>query len=404
MDAPPPGDRDAAVGEQAGVGSGRRTARPGRGRRVDGARDRPVVAGDVPRAHARRGPGRSGGFVATRVQFLERLRLTRRALPGTTGSLSPSEAGGSSGWPCPGPAQDADATLADPAPRAVRLRGRPRLRRGRSTPALGRSPGRGRRPGHPVLHPIIDFDIAARGERYSHPPARHITRSIPSPGDRGRPGGRAGGASSPRSAHGHAGDLAREPVDRSARDRNRVDRQQTGAEQVRCSDPISSTVRTPHSAIVRSSSAHTCSMTARAPSAPASASPYTQGRPTEHRAGRPARAPHDVRPATDAAVDQHGHPPVDLLDDTRQRVERRDAPSTCRPPWFDTTMPSTPWSSASAASGGCWMPLRTIGRDVRSRSRARSAQVSVDREKTSRNVSTAARGSGDRRLVRRSPG
>ncbi len=67
-------------------------------------------------------------------------------------------------------------------------------------------------------------------------------------------------------------------------------------------------------------------------------------------------------------------------------------------------MPSTPWSTARRASPTSTMPLSTIGSSVRSRSQARSAQRSDGREKTSRKVSTAARGSGERRLRRNPPG
>ena len=48
------------------------------------------------------------------------------------------------------------------------------------------------------------------------------------------------------------------------------------------------------------------------------------------------------------------------------------APSTCRPPWLETTIPSIPASTARRASSGCRMPLSTIGSRVRSR---RNGQV-----------------------------
>jgi hypothetical protein len=56
------------------------------------------------------------------------------------------------------------------------------------------------------------------------------------------------------------------------------------------------------------------------------------------------------------------------------------APSTCRPPWFDTTIPSIPASTARDASPGWRMPLSRIGRLVRSRSLGRSSQFSDGRE------------------------
>ena len=53
------------------------------------------------------------------------------------------------------------------------------------------------------------------------------------------------------------------------------------------------------------------------------------------------------------------------------------APSSCRPPWLDTTIPSTPCSTARVASSAVRMPLSTIGRLVCAPSQARSAQVTV---------------------------
>ena len=44
------------------------------------------------------------------------------------------------------------------------------------------------------------------------------------------------------------------------------------------------------------------------------------------------------------------------------------APSTWRPPWLETTMPSRPRAAASRASSTCWMPLTRIGSEVSSRS------------------------------------
>ena len=51
------------------------------------------------------------------------------------------------------------------------------------------------------------------------------------------------------------------------------------------------------------------------------------------------------------------------------------APSSCRPPWLETTMPSAPWFIAANASSGSSTPLMTIGPSQRCRTQARSAQV-----------------------------
>ena len=56
------------------------------------------------------------------------------------------------------------------------------------------------------------------------------------------------------------------------------------------------------------------------------------------------------------------------------------APSTWRPPWLDTRIPSMPASMARRASSGCRMPLSTIGSLVRSRRNGRSSHVSDGRE------------------------
>jgi len=79
-------------------------------------------------------------------------------------------------------------------------------------------------------------------------------------------------------------------------------------------------------------------------------------------------------------------------------------PSTCRPPWFETTMPSIPCSIAATASAGWRMPFKRMGNDVRSRRNARSSQASDGREYVSTNRRTAARARPERKLARRDPG
>ena len=49
-------------------------------------------------------------------------------------------------------------------------------------------------------------------------------------------------------------------------------------------------------------------------------------------------------------------------------------PSSWRPPWLDTTMPSAPNFTASRASSGSRMPLITIGPSQKSRIHSRSFQ------------------------------
>jgi hypothetical protein len=80
------------------------------------------------------------------------------------------------------------------------------------------------------------------------------------------------------------------------------------------------------------------------------------------------------------------------------------APSTWRPPWLETTMPSTPAASARRASSGCRMPLSRIGSFVRSRRNGRSSHDSEGREKISVKRCTAARARPLERFFRNGPG
>ena len=82
------------------------------------------------------------------------------------------------------------------------------------------------------------------------------------------------------------------------------------------------------------------------------------------------------------------------------------APSTCRPPWFETTIPSTPCSSAIRASSAVSTPLTRIGNSVRSRSQARSAHVSPRLEKieSARTEAVRTSSSGGASREARKPG
>ena len=55
-------------------------------------------------------------------------------------------------------------------------------------------------------------------------------------------------------------------------------------------------------------------------------------------------------------------------------------PSTWRPPWFETTIPSIPSSTARRASSAERIPFSRIGSLVRSRRNGRSSQRSDGRE------------------------
>ena len=104
-------------------------------------------------------------------------------------------------------------------------------------------------------------------------------------------------------------------------------------------------------------------------------------RAADQHGGRPERQRLEgVGTAPDAAVEEDRHAAVDRLGDRGSASSEPTEPSTCRPPWLETTMPSMPCSTASRASSGWRMPLSTIGSLVCSRSQAKSAQVSDGRE------------------------
>src|SRR3990170_154225 len=52
------------------------------------------------------------------------------------------------------------------------------------------------------------------------------------------------------------------------------------------------------------------------------------------------------------------------------------APSSWRPPWFETMMPAMPWSRAMRASSAVMMPLSRTGSEVTERSQSMSLQLS----------------------------
>ena len=66
-------------------------------------------------------------------------------------------------------------------------------------------------------------------------------------------------------------------------------------------------------------------------------------------------------------------PTASLIAGITEMVE--GAPSSWRPPWLETTMPSTPARTASRASSGSRMPLITIGPAQCWRTQAMSSQV-----------------------------
>src|SRR6266568_1587795 len=163
--------------------------------------------------------------------------------------------------------------------------------------------------------------------------------------------------------------------------------------RVTISRPISRTVRQPASARVRSKSAKRFSITAATPASPASANPYTYGRPMHTAAAPRARALNTSAPVRTPESSSTGTRPPTASTTAGSASSVAIAPSTCRPPWFDTTSPSTPASSARRASSGWSMPLSSSGSLVSARSRGKSAQLSDGRGNVAANRSTASPGS-----------
>ena len=68
------------------------------------------------------------------------------------------------------------------------------------------------------------------------------------------------------------------------------------------------------------------------------------------------------------------------------RASSPRTPSSCRPPWLETTIASAPASTARRASSPVWTPLMTIGPFQSSRIHSRSSQVTIDCSSASADV------------------
>ena len=101
------------------------------------------------------------------------------------------------------------------------------------------------------------------------------------------------------------------------------------------------------------------------------------GAPDQHRVGAERERLEDVQSPSDAAVHDDGDPSSDRLDDLGEALERPDAALSARPPWFETTSPSTPCSRQSAASSAVTIPFSRIRIEVMSRRRFTTSQVSA---------------------------
>ena len=148
--------------------------------------------------------------------------------------------------------------------------------------------------------------------------------------------------------------------------------------------------RRPHRAIVMSSSRRMISRHSVTPGPPQRAEAVEERAADEHALGAQGHRLQHVLAGADAAVHQHLDPVADRVDDLGQRPRStRGAPSSCRPPWFDTTSdwppsrppaprprrPGRPSGSACPPSGrgcGARRPNRGAGR-IAAPSRRRSS-------------------------------
>src|SRR5439155_8062608 len=149
---------------------------------------------------------------------------------------------------------------------------------------------------------------------------------------------------------------------------------------------------TPASARVRSSSAVRFWISSSTPRCPPTASAYAYGRPI-----RTASAPSATALTMSAAVRM----PPSIRTTASGSASRTStsassaatAPSTCRPPWFETITPSTPCCRASSASAAVSTPLTRSGSEVCARSQSRSFHVSPRFGKVASIMAAAVSGS-----------
>ena len=95
------------------------------------------------------------------------------------------------------------------------------------------------------------------------------------------------------------------------------------------------------------------------------------------RIGAERQHPHHVEPRADAAVgeDRQLPPIASAIAGNARALD--STPSSWRPPWLETTMPSAPLAAASRASSGSRMPLMMNGPSHCARTHSRSFQVTV---------------------------
>ena len=112
----------------------------------------------------------------------------------------------------------------------------------------------------------------------------------------------------------------------------------------------------------------------RAPSSPPAARPQTGSRPASTARAPSARAVATSAPRRIPPSSSTSSRLVDGVEDGRQRLERRQTPSSWRPPWSRRRSRAAPCSAASTASSASRTPLTTTGTGRADASSARKAQ------------------------------
>ena len=102
------------------------------------------------------------------------------------------------------------------------------------------------------------------------------------------------------------------------------------------------------------------------------------GAAQQHEVRAEREHPHDVEARPDAAIGQHRASVRRPRRRSRGNARALDStPSSWRPPWFETTMPSAPFAAASRASSGSRMPLMTSGPSHCERTHSTSFQLTL---------------------------
>src|SRR6185436_6433065 len=132
----------------------------------------------------------------------------------------------------------------------------------------------------------------------------------------------------------------------------------------------------PHNAIAAWNSLRRIPITFFTPSAPSTESPHRQGRPISTARAPSASALTTSVPRRTPPSISTGMRPATASTTPGSAVIVAGTVSRLRAPWFETTMPPAPWRTASAASSGERMPLRTTGIFANERIHSMPLQVS----------------------------